>query len=104
DGDELAALTDVVQQVALRVDLLAQLVEISDFELGAVAHLALLRSQFPEDDLEQSALAGAVGSDDADAVAAHDHRREVGDHRSAGIDLADVLELRDDLAGGGSPV
>ena len=84
---------------ALEVELLAHLVEVGDLEVRAVAHGAGIRRELAEDELEQRGLAGAVRSDEADAVAAHQPQRQVGDDPALAEALRDVLELGDQLPG-----
>ena len=55
-----------------RSSCVAQLVEVGDGQIGATAHGAGVRLDFAQDQLEQRGLAGAVGADEADAVAAQD--------------------------------
>jgi hypothetical protein len=89
----------IVQHGPFRIELLAQLIEIGDFQLGAQAHFAGVRSQASQQQIEQSGLAGAVGTDQADAVAAHDARREVANQRLVLPGVTDVLRLDHQLAG-----
>ena len=49
--------------------------------------------------VDQRGLAGAVGPDDADAVAALNPDREIGDDRAAVIGARDVFGFDDQLAG-----
>ena len=58
--------------VAFEVERVAHLVEVGDLQVGALAHLAAVGRELAEDQLEQRGLAGAVGADQADLVAAQD--------------------------------
>ena len=85
---------DVVEDGRDLVELGAQLVEVGDLEVGAVADAARLRRQLAQQQAQQRRLARAVRTDDAELVAAHDRRREVARRPgSAAISEADVLRL-----------
>ena len=90
---------DRFRHAALEVELLAHLVEVGDLEVRAVAHGAGIRRELAEDELQQRGLAGAVRSDEADAVAAHQPQRQVGDDPALAEALRDVLEFGDQLPG-----
>ena len=55
----------------------AHLVEVSDLHVGAQAHAARIGRERAEDQAEDRGLAGAVGADQAEAVAARDDEIEV---------------------------
>ncbi len=76
----------------------AALVEPGEFDVGAEADLAGIGLQFAGQQLDQRGLAGAIGADDADAVAADDARREIVDDDALAEALADVLGLDHHLA------
>ncbi len=98
--DVLAALGHVVQGVELVVELQPVLVEVGDLDAGAQLRAAALRLELAQHDLQQGALAGAVRTDDADAVAAHHGGGEVVDQHAAAVGLVHVLEVDHLLAGG----
>ena len=75
DLDEVRAVGDAVEHALLGIELLAQLVEVRDLEPGAEANRSRRRRKLAEQEAEQRRLAGAVGTDEADAVAARDRRR-----------------------------
>ena len=75
DLDPFAAGADEVFQRGVQVERVAHLVEVGDLQIGALAHLAAVGLQLAEDELEQRGLAGAVGADQADLVAAQDGAR-----------------------------
>ena len=70
DGDEFAAFGEVVHHGLLQLQLVTQLVEIRHFQLGAELDRAAAGLQFTQQQLEQRGLAGTVGAEQADAVAA----------------------------------
>ena len=98
DLDLIAAAGDVVANALLGVELSAHLVEIGDLEIGAALDTPLLRFQLAEQELEQRALARAIGSDDADLVAAQDQRREITDDGLLTPALGEALGLDHQLA------
>ena len=98
DLHEFGAGIDGVDQRRQRVELLAQLVEIRDMEVDALAHGSPVRLDFAQDELQQRALARAVGSDEADPVAADHARREIADQRAVAVILADGQQFGHQLA------
>ena len=81
----------------LGIELLLQLVEIGDFEVGAVAHRAAHRRQLPEQNPQQRRLADSVRTDQPDLVASEDGCREIAhDGRSAEV-VADVGRLEHEI-------
>jgi hypothetical protein len=84
----------------LRVETVAVLVEGGDGKCRAEPHRAGIRRQDSGQHVDQSGLAAAVGSDNADAVAALNADREVVDDGAAAIALADALGLDYQRAGG----
>ncbi len=100
DGDELAAFGDIVDHRLLGFELMAQLVEVGHFQLGAHLDLARGRLQVAKQQLEQGGLAGTVGAEQADTVAALQDHGEVAYQRlAAGMGEADVLHHDHLLAG-----
>ncbi len=77
DLDVIRARRNYVGEAGIRVELGAELVEIGDIDLGTLAHDAFVGFQFAEDQPQQRRLAGAVGANDADLVAALDAGREI---------------------------
>ena len=104
DLDPFAARGDGVGQRRVEVQRAAHLVEVGHLQLGAAAHRARTRLQFAEDQLQQRRLAGAVGPDQADLVAAQEGGAEMADDGLLAACRrevqAHVLELGDDLAAG----
>src|SRR5688572_32977612 len=73
DDDGIAAgRRQRLPQGALEVEALPPLVEIDRLDADAEAHLAAVGRDLARQQLDQRGLAGAVGTEDADAVAAHD--------------------------------
>ena len=93
-----AAQADGVGERRLFVQHGAELVEIGEIELGAESHLTLVRLDLAQDQLEQGGLAAAVGSDQADLVAAQDAAGEILHHGLAAVMLADLAQFRHQLA------
>src|SRR6185369_9167061 len=82
----------------IRVQLRPELVEVGHVDLGAQADRALIRLQLAEDHPQQRRLAGAVGPDQADLVAALDAGREIADDDPLAEGFADTLQFGDQLA------
>ena len=77
DGHGVVAVADRVDHRPLGIELLALLVVVGDLHVRAAPHLARVGLQLAEQQPQQRRLAGAVRPDQADAIAAHDARREV---------------------------
>src|SRR6516165_8759637 len=75
--DVLAALGDVVERVPVLAQRSAMLIEIGGLQARARGDFPALRLQLAEQELQKCTFPGAVRSDDADTVAAHDRRREI---------------------------
>ena len=99
DLDEVRALADGVGQRGVVVELRAQLVEIGHAQLGAQLHGAGVRLLLAQNDLEQCALARAVGAEQTDLVTALDAAGEIIDDLARAERLADMLQFRHQLAG-----
>src|SRR6202012_3170821 len=91
-----------------RIEACSMLVPLRPLDVGAETDAAGVGRIGAGEHLDQSGLAGAVGADDADAVAALNADREVVDDLAVAIGPADVLGLDDQFAGfvclGGSEV
>src|SRR5262249_57703931 len=100
----------------LRVQLLAHLVEVGGLDVGAEADVPRAGREAAEDELENGRLAGAIGTDEAQAVAARDDEVEAFDDfgickslrnsRQLGYQLAGALAFADrepDLADARAP-
>ena len=98
DLDPVAPGADGVLHGRVGVELVAQLVEIRDGQIGAAAHGAGVRLDLAQDQLQQRRLPRAVGADEADAVAAQDARREIADQHVVAVGLRHPRQLRDHLA------
>ena len=83
DLDPFAAGADEVFQRRVQVERVAHLVEVGHLQVGALPDLAAVGRQLAEDQLEQGGLAGAVGTDQADLVAAQDGRGEIAHDRAS---------------------
>jgi len=69
DMDRVAAVAHVVLHGQLVLELLTQLIEVSDLQVGAQPHAALLWWQLSQDQSQQRGLAGTVRAHQADLVA-----------------------------------
>ncbi|MNQ09205.1 hypothetical protein D3C85_220170 [compost metagenome] len=79
---------------------MAQLVEVGDIDPGALFHFAAGRLQAAEHQLQQGGLAGTVGAEQTDTVAALQHHGEVLDQeRTVRVSETHVIEDHDLLAG-----
>ena len=76
-GHGVVALAHRVEHSPLGIELLALLVVVRDLHVRAATHLAGVRRELAEQQPQQRRLARAVGTDEADAIAAHDPGREV---------------------------
>ena len=94
DLDPFATRTDDVEERGVFVQLRTHLIEVSDRDVGAQAGRAGVGLQFAQNEFEQSGRACAIGSDDANAVAAQQGCGIVVDHDLVAEPLADVLEFR----------
>jgi len=78
----------------------AQLVEVSHVDTRTLFHFAAGRLQTVEHQLEQGGLAGTVGAEQADTVAARqDHREILDQERATRVSKTHVLEDHHLLAG-----
>jgi hypothetical protein len=73
--------------------LVAELVEVRDLELGALLDPPSLRLQVTEDQTNQRGLAGAVGTEQAELVAAQDGAGEIADQCPVIVAVANVVEF-----------
>ena len=94
-----AATGQRIAETGRRIEGFAPLVERDLGEVGAEPHLACVRDERTGQQIEQGRLAGAVGSDDAHAIAAQDAGGEVVHNRAAAIGFRDTLCGRDEAAG-----
>src|SRR6185436_8682237 len=75
-----------------------KLIEVRDGELAAAAHRPCVWFHLTQHELEQRSLAGPVGPDQPELVAALDDARKIFDHVPAAIALVDVPEFPHELA------
>ena len=81
-----------------RVEGAAALVQRRQFEVGAEPHAARIRLELAGQHADQGGLAGAIGSDNADAVAADHPGGKIPDDDAVAETLGDVLGLDHHLA------
>src|SRR5690606_29003355 len=100
DLDEVATFRQVVDDRLLRLELIAQLIEVEQLQDGRDLHLALIRRSVGQQDAQQGGFAAAVGPDETDAVSPQDTGGKIADKRSVAVAVSDARSLDDDLAGG----
>ena len=98
DGNVVGTVGEVVAHAAGLVERLAVLVEPGDLEPGAEPHPAPVRLELAQQQPDQGGLAGTVGADDADPVAAQDAGGEVADEGAAAETVAQAFGLDDELS------
>ncbi len=100
DRHRLPAPGDRIQHRPFRVQLLAQLIEPGDFQLGSQPNLPHIRRQSPDQQIQQGRFTGTVRADQADTVAAHHTQGKVTDQRFTLPRVTDLLRLNHQLPGG----
>ena len=75
----IVPLPDRVVHGPLGIELLALLIVVGDLHVRAAPHFTLIRRQLADDHPQQRRFARSVRTDEADAIAAHDARREIAD-------------------------
>ena len=100
DLDPFAARADGVGQGGFHVERIAHLVKIGHVDLGAHPHHTAVGGELAQDHLQQGRLARAVGTDQADLVAAQDGGGEVAHDDLVAVAFVDAFQLGDDLAAG----
>ena len=98
DLHRVVAVADVVGDVLRVVELVAELVEVGDLDVGPQSDAAGVGRELTEEDAEEGRLTGAVGADDADPVAAGDGRRDVVEDRLLSARGGHPLERGDERA------
>src|SRR5690606_7330299 len=98
DLNVVARVGQVVAHALLGIKTRAQLIKISELNLGAELHGAAVRSELPEQNLQQRALAAAVGAEQANLVATLYNRGEVADEGALAETLRDVFHFHHQLA------
>src|ERR1700694_971739 len=100
DGDRVAAAAgDVVHDGGGRIQLLALLIEVGAGQVGAAADLARGGFQITDQELDQRRLTAAVGTDDTDAVAAHDACGKIRNYRRRAEGVGHMGRFEHQLAG-----
>ncbi len=89
---------DGLGQRPIRIELLAQLVEIRNLQVGAQSYRAGIGRKGAQQQTHQGALARAVRSDQGQSVAAHQSHREALDQGELPETLADVAQFRHQAA------
>ena len=72
EDDEVVALADVFRHCFVFVKLRAKLIEIGHLKFCSVSDTSTVRCYLFEQDFEQGALSGPIGTDEADFIAPHD--------------------------------
>src|SRR5690606_21120413 len=99
DEDVVATVADGFRHGLVRVEVAAELVEVTDFQVRAVLDRAGVGHDLAQHDAQQRALADAVVADQADPVAAHHFQRQAVDELFAAEAVVNVVQL-DHLAAG----
>ena len=98
DFNPLAARADGVGQGRIQGELVAQLIKVGHFQLGATPHLAAVGLDLAQDQLEQRGFARAVGAHQANLVATlNDATQPLNEHPPV-IGFAHALEFGHQLA------
>ena len=87
-----------IGQRRIRIKLGAELVEIGDIHFRALTHDAGIRLDFVKDQAQQRRLAGAVGADQADLVAALNAGREIAHNLPLTVGFENMLKFGHQLA------
>ena len=93
DVDPVAAVGKHVLHAFLRLHQLALLVDDDAGQGSGSSDSAAFRLDLAGQQLEQGRLSSPVGTDDADAVAALNTKREIADNRPFSVALADLVRL-----------
>ena len=93
DLDELLSTTHVVDQVLFRIELAAQLIRVSDLQLGAEQHIPLVRREFTEQEFDHCGFADTVAAHNTHAISALNNSGEVLHHRLVVIAEGDASRL-----------
>src|SRR4051794_37340743 len=99
DVDPVGAVGDTRVDAGLGVELVAQLIEVDDFERSAPSNRPSVGLQLAEQEAEECRLAGAVRADEADAIAAGDRRAEVAHDLAVAVREAHSFRLDDEPPG-----
>ena len=99
DGDGVVAIGHGVDDRPIGIELFTVLVEVGDLHVRAALDRSGVGREVADEQAKQGRLSGAVRSDQPDAIAADDARREVADDRPAAVRLGEVARLEDDVAG-----
>ena len=101
-GNRLITIGDILFDGFSIVQLIAQLVEISNLQIGPQANSPRVRLQFAEQDFQQGGFATAIATDHTNFVTAHDGGRKIAQdvyrRIAVAVSEADVLELCDEVA------
>ena len=95
-GNVSLSVTDVLDKRLVFAQAGAHLVEIRNMEVTAQAYFTRFRLEFAKNQAQESRLAGAIRSHDADAVTTADFGREIANERAPVIGIAHVLEARNE--------
>ena len=99
DDNRFAVVGDILQNAQPIINLLAQLIEIHDLQLGAAAYFSVRGLQFAEQKLDERGLTSAVGADDTNLVAGGDERGKIPDHWRTVVSKCELPCFDHQLAG-----
>ena len=100
DLHKIRAAGHILNRVAALIQLAAMLVEIGNLQLRALLHRAGIGRELTQQDFQQGGFSGTIRADDADLVAAQNHRAGIAQDDLAAKRLRHLGELDDFLARG----
>ena len=100
DLNPFTAGTDEILQRGVQVKRVTHLIEISHLQIGTLSDFAAVGQQFAQYQFQQRGLAGTVGADQTDLVAAQQRCAKALDDLFVPIGQRDVGQLGDDFPAG----
>src|SRR5690606_11556480 len=92
---EVGAIGDAVEHASLRIERVAQLIEVYDLLPGSVPHRALCRGELPQEEPEERRLSRSVRANEPDTIPAHDRGGKVADDDAIAVRERQVTRLDD---------
>ena len=91
---------DIFCNAFVQIELCTQLIKVCYLQSSAVPDAAPLRFELAEQHVQQRGFAAAVGSDDADFIAASNQERELADlWQSLAVSEVEIFGFDDQIAG-----
>ena len=91
--DEIRAVGDAVEHAPFGIELVAELVEVGDLEARSESNRSAIRRDLAEEKANERRLAGAVWSNEPDAIAACDGRGEIANDDTLAVREAHAASL-----------